>query len=235
MRIRSLIGSVLAVILVVGAILAEPVAAESVADGGSVRPNTSVVTVVTLLAKLYPGHTLPSNLVRCSEAEPSLPFTAERAAFLVSLSGNPALKILKVELIESLLPNALAIEADESPATIRVSTALLEQLPDEAALAFILAHEMYHLKSGKVPTSLDGILLSPSQLDRIAETHQRWEAEADADAARVLQAAGYSIGSARTMLTLLQGSDRSGTALYRSHPPIESRLQALARLSATTS
>lgn len=235
MRIVSLINGALYSLLLSAAISVDLAAAESVRDAESRHSPSSVSAVAVLLAKLYPEHTLPSKLVQCEEPAASTLFSSDRVAFLLNVRGDTSLRIIKVELIDSLLPNALAIEADDAPATIRVSSALLEQLPDEAALAFILAHEMYHLRSGKVPTSLDGILLSPSQLGRIAETHQRWEAEADADAARVLQQAGYSIASARTMLTLLQGSDKSDAALFRSHPPIESRLQALALLGATTS
>ena len=209
---------------------AAPARAETAA-----RP-VGLAPVAELVVKLYPTRLLPSDLVSCLRNAP-LPFQGRNdSAFLVDAAVAPRVRVIGIELVDTRLPNAFAIESDETTAAkIRISTALLDRIEDEDSLAFILAHEMYHLQSGKVPTSLDGILLTPRQLSRIAETHQRWEAEADADAARVVLAAGYSVATGGKVLALLRPFDQLEGALPRSHPAIDVRLQALARLVATTS
>lgn len=214
------------------------------AADGLVGPGKANITAIAeVLARLYPQHLLHSESVQCeySAKPPESILGAEsgsRAAFLIDASTDAWARVIKVEIVDQRLPNAVAIEPDpelSTPPIIRISTALLERLPDEAALAFILAHEMSHLRSGKIPAQLDGILLSPRQIARIAETHQRWEEEADAEATRVIFAAGYANASGSDVLSQLRGFDVAAGALFRSHPKIDLRIEALARLRATTS
>lgn len=96
---------------------------------------------------------------------------------------------------------------------IAVSTALVEQVGDDAMLALIIAHEMSHVLRGHSP---DG---------------PRWAAElqADGDALTLMQNAGYDIEG--TVATWDGGVNihRDSQAMSATHPPLTMRLRNLER------
>lgn len=116
--------------------------------------------------------------------------------------------------------NAPRPNASTDGREIELSTALVEQVGDDAALALIIAHEMSHALRGH---SQDG---------------PRWVAElqADADALTLMHNAGYDIGATVAGWEVGIEAHRDSQSLSATHPPVEIRLrnleQALKRLKA---
>ncbi len=120
--------------------------------------------------------------------------------------------------------NAPVANAGTDGREIELTTALVEQVPDDAygdeALAFIIAHEMSHVLRGHTPTG------------------PRWtaELEADADALVLMRNAGFDV--ARTVSSWEAGVEahRESQSMSATHPPLDIRLKrleaALARLEA---
>lgn len=94
---------------------------------------------------------------------------------------------------------------------IELSTALVQQVGDDAALALIIAHEMAHVLRGHTP---DG---------------SRWTAElqADADALTLMRNAGYNVRA--TVAAWETGVDayRDSQSVSTTHPPLRIRLRNL--------
>lgn len=116
--------------------------------------------------------------------------------------------------------NAPRPNASTDGREIELSTALVEQVGDDAALALIIAHEMSHVLRGH---RQDG---------------PRWVAElqADADALTLMRNAGYDIDATVAGWEVGIEIHRDSQSLSATHPPVEIRLhnleQALARLNA---
>lgn len=116
--------------------------------------------------------------------------------------------------------NAPRPNASTDGREIELSTALVEQVGDDAALALIIAHEMSHVLRGH---RQDG---------------PRWVAElqADADALTLMRNAGYDIETTVAGWEVGIEIHRDSQSLSATHPPVEIRLrnleQALARLNA---
>ncbi|WP_298917982.1 M48 family metalloprotease [uncultured Algimonas sp.] len=143
-------------------------------------------------------------------------------AALVTGSGPVALDpdeacVAPAFVIDSPVPNA-GTDGRE----IALSTTLVDQAADEAALAFIIAHEMAHILRDHKP---DG---------------PRWMAElqADGDALTLMRNAGYDI--AATVAGWEAGVEvhRESQSMSATHPPLDIRLEnltrTLARLEAQT-
>lgn len=107
--------------------------------------------------------------------------------------------------------NSERLNASTDGREIELSTALVDQVGDDAALALIIAHEMAHVLRGH---SLNG---------------SRWIAElqADSDALTLMRNAGYDINA--TVATWDEGVDahRDSQAMSATHPPLQIRLQNL--------
>ena len=99
---------------------------------------------------------------------------------------------------------------------------LLLQLPDEAALAFVLAHEWAHERHGDAQARLQ-----EGPAGRRGETARAREAAADSDAFRRIGAVGYDPGAVVELWERLR-TDPAAGALDRagSHPPTAERLAA---------
>ena len=104
---------------------------------------------------------------------------------------------------------------------IDLSTALIAQVGDDSALAFIIAHEMAHVLR-----------------EHRAEDDLRWKAElqADADALVLMRNAGFDVNGTVERWEAGVEAHRETQALSATHPPLEIRLKALqdarARLAA---
>lgn len=109
-------------------------------------------------------------------------------------------------IVDSPVPNA-STDGRE----IELSTALVEQVSDEASLAFIIAHEMAHIIRGHSP---DG---------------PRWtaELEADADALTLMRNAGYDIERTVSDWEASVEAHRMSQSMSPTHPPISIRLHNL--------
>lgn len=116
--------------------------------------------------------------------------------------------------------NSDRMNASTDGREIELSTALMKQVGDDAALALIIAHEMGHVLRGYTPEIT------------------RWTAElqADADALTLMRNAGYDVGA--TVAAWETGVDayRDSQSVSTTHPPLRIRLRnletALAALTA---
>lgn len=121
-------------------------------------------------------------------------------------------------VIDSPVPNA-ATDGRE----IELSSTLVEQAGDDAALALIIAHEMAHVLRGHTP-------------DRLRGRGARWAAElqADADALILMRNAGYDVANTVAGWEAGVETHRESQAMSMTHPPLDLRLrnleQALDRL-----
>lgn len=115
--------------------------------------------------------------------------------------------------------NSDRLNASTDGREIELSTALVQQVGDDAALALIIAHEMAHILRGYNADA------------------SRWTAElqADADALTLMRNAGYDI--AATVATWEMGVEahRESQAMSTTHPPLRIRLQNLETALATLS
>jgi hypothetical protein len=115
--------------------------------------------------------------------------------------------------------NSDRLNASTDGREIELSTALVQQVGEDAALALIIAHEMAHILRGYKPHG------------------SRWMAElqADADALTLMRNAGYDV--AATVATWETGVDahRDSQAMSTTHPPLRIRLRNLQTALATLS
>lgn len=113
--------------------------------------------------------------------------------------------------------NSDRLNASTDGREIELSTALVGQVGDDAALALIIAHEMAHVLRGYTPDI------------------PRWTAElqADADALTLMRNAGYDIDA--TVASWETGVDahRDSQAMSTTHPPLKIRLRKLKMALAT--
>jgi predicted Zn-dependent protease len=135
---------------------------------------------------------------------------------------------IQVFIIEKSTPNAYALP---SPDRIFISRSLLELIENESELAFVIAHEMAHIKYHHFSPHLP-IILNEAQLARIALIHQSWEYEADNEALRLIQGAGFAPESSVSLLKRLSEyentySHKKAERPFHNHPTIEQRVSAV--------
>lgn len=138
---------------------------------------------------------------------------------------------VSIELLDDERPNAFAIPAYRSSsgsARIVLTTGLRRVLMSKSELAFVVAHELAHLRADHFSPELPAITLSSSQIEKIVSVHQSWEIDADRSAVEMLHRRGLD---ARAGLHLLGRLDeferRSESAIEHKHPPISERLNRL--------
>jgi hypothetical protein len=107
--------------------------------------------------------------------------------------------------------NSERLNASTDGREIELSTALVEQVGDDAALALIIAHEMAHVLRGHSPEG------------------PRWTAElqADGDALTLMRNAGYDINGTVAAWEAGVDTHRESQALSATHPPLHIRLKNL--------
>lgn len=133
---------------------------------------------------------------------------------VIETQGRPARLTLDADL--ACIAPAFVINAPQPNAStdgreIELSTTLVDQVGDDAALALIIAHEMSHALRGH---SVDDL---------------RWDIElqADSDALILMHNAGYDI--AETVASWEAGVEihRESQSFSKTHPPVNIRLQNL--------
>lgn len=146
------------------------------------------------------------------------PIRADRPLVLETDQGSLP---LRVEADTACVAPAFVVSSDEMNAgtdgrEIELSSALVESVRGDAALAFIVAHEMAHVLRGHTPDAVRG---------------QSWEQElqADRDALILMRNAGYDI--AETVAGWEAGVDahRESQSFSLTHPPLDIRLMNLER------
>lgn len=152
-----------------------------------------------VLQKLYPN----SSLVFSCRQKGSSP-TAEIVLNIMTSSNSPICKEpLEILVSDSLTANAMAFRAnalEREPARIVISKGLMSLLHSESELAFVLAHEIAHIRREHFSPDLPLAMLTPKQLERINKTHDDWEHIADKEALRLLESRVFDPFSSTRLL-----------------------------------
>lgn len=158
---------------------------------------------------------------------------------------------VSVRVLRDATMNAFALPNG----SIWICAGLLAHVVDEAQLAFVLGHEVAHLRrrhavaalrersQTKLVTQLAGLVAAPIGLadplasglyaSIVAGYGREREAEADLDAVGLVSAAGYSVDTVPTLFDGMDAvEDPSSGALYNDHPSNAARKAALADLVA---
>jgi hypothetical protein len=138
--------------------------------------------------------------------------TADLALDIKNSDGNQTVRVGSRSLCayDIRLENTHAIDAGFDGSTIHISQGMLQALPDDASLAFVLAHELGHAASGH--SSLT------SMLNPVASRNQ--EREADLIGIRLTAHAGYDLATVASIWDRLAQLDpnRVGPAWLNNHP-----------------
>ncbi|GHA87952.1 hypothetical protein GCM10009069_08630 [Algimonas arctica] len=147
------------------------------------------------------------------------PFQADQP--LMVDNGDGAVPIRLQSDLACVAP-AFVINSDRLNAStdgreIELSSALVEQVGDDAALALIIAHEMAHVLRGHHQYGL----------------HWNAELQADADALTLMRNADYDIDGTVAAWEMGVDAHRDSQAMSATHPPLEIRLRNLEGALAT--
>ena len=141
---------------------------------------------------------------------------------------------VNVVVLPGSTPNAYASEIGVrgfSQFVVHLTSELLRNVRNESELAFILAHEIAHIRGEHFPVAADGMILSDSVKAHIARVHRSWELEADQKAIADLKRANYSIASAVALLNRIGHFEQNDThEAHRNHPSIGQRTTLLSAL-----
>jgi Zn-dependent protease with chaperone function len=191
----------------------------------------------------------PPADARLAAAEASLRALGDRLAAAMALEPGMALDI---RLVDSPLVNAFATLGGQ----VRVHRGLVERMPDENALAFVLAHEIAHVKlrhpvraAGRgvavgLILAAVGVGTGGPAADIVAGTgsvallnfSRRQEADADREALAALRALYGHAGGSAQVFELLAASGRSDArriAMLQTHPLSAERIAAAAAFAAS--
>ncbi len=164
-------------------------------------------------ADLRPGEEIVSGW----PIQPDIPLIVDNGDGSAPIALNPD----RACVAPAFVINASRPNASTDGREIELSTALVEQVGDDDALALIIAHEMSHA------------------LRDHRQDGPRWAAElqADSDALILMRNAGYDIGATVAGWEVGIEVHRDSQALSATHPPVEIRRrnleQTLARLQAS--
>jgi hypothetical protein len=112
-----------------------------------------------------------------------------------------------IALAASEKVNAVALPEDKkrlTPARIVLSRGLLGEITSISELAFVLGHEMAHIRNDFFAVPLPGALLSGEAQARISRIHRNWEQQADREALAALSRAGFDVTSAPVFIDRLE-------------------------------
>ena len=180
------------------------------------NPSSNYTRVANLLSKLYP------EICELSESAKSVSIS-----FADTNCQNKHLSI-EVEIQDKLEPNAFALAVDEKSGKVIITKGLLSMLKTESELAFVLAHEITHIKLDHFPAILPDTFLSKKQIAHITHIHQSWEYLADKVATEKLYTAGLDPTSALHLLGKLEQFETAAPHyLAENHPPMEKRLERI--------
>ncbi len=143
------------------------------------------------------------------------------------LAGSP----IQLELLDDSKPNAFAIPSYRSQSgtpRIILTSGLNSLLINKSELAFVIAHEISHLREDHFSPDLPAITLTSSQLRKIVQVHQSWEMSADRSAVEMLHRRGLDARAGLHLLGRLhEFESESEHTLGRNHPSISERLDRL--------
>lgn len=135
---------------------------------------------------------------------------------------GPKLRVLVHEDVES---NAMSLP----DGTVVVALPLLARFTNEAQLAFVLGHEIAHIRARHALRSKRYDALTGSYVDRMRQSRML-EAEADREAIRLMTAAGYDPAEAEPALQHVVESmpgPQSSVRAWNSHDDLPRRIATL--------
>jgi len=126
----------------------------------------------------------------------------------------------RIDIVERDTPNAFALH----PNRIAISSALLELIDSTSEFAFIIAHELGHLREGGSRSVDTFAPIEPHSDNRISH-----ELAADVYAMRLLDSSGFDPRAGITLLDKLgAASRRAGAAPEVVYPSLQRRIVAMA-------
>ena len=199
-----------------------PISAAFTAQGFD--QSAAIREIKLIFVKLYGRSYLSAHMPLCAENAPS----ANTAINFFALDSS--LSDVRIRIQKSAAANAFALPSPSSagPAEIVLTSALLELLRDPSELAFVIAHEMAHIRQKHLAANFPDMLLTISQRMRIDEVHRGWELEADLEAMKLLEKANLNSSSAFAVLErLAQFETELPDSPSAGHPETTARLSYL--------
>jgi len=186
--------------------------------------------IEAVFSRLYPQYGMHqvATLMCVARSEEVLPFVMDSMFSQTSVRYKQPR--VEITLTSDVYPNAYALphpSEKNNGVEIVLTAGLMRLVSNESELAFILAHEMAHLRLEHFSPHVPFLILNSEQLARIALIHQNWELEADREALEVLETAGFNGLAAVSLLERLAAADESHThtsSFFRHHPAIEERI-----------
>lgn len=188
------------------------------------KSHLSNLYLSTTFLKLYPQYTLVSDQSCLRDQNVSLEFFEHRTGELQpsSITTNQDPQTIDIIIQEQSAPNAYALpmnEGSQTPAQIILNQGLLESIRDESELAFVLAHEISHIRHNHFQTHLPELLLTVSQIRHIDSVHRAWELAADQEAIADLKNSGFNILASISVLERFCSFQNSTERKSISHHP----------------
>lgn len=218
---------------------AEQSGVEALPDSAELRPNFHCswsAEIPAVFTRLYPAYVVLSHSARQIPAAGSSSLAengdgADWRAGWNFISRQPGLPSLRIEFLDDPEPNAYAVSSKQNAnrqAIIYLSRGITALFRSRSDLAFVLAHEMAHLKADHHMPDFSLALLTGRQLKRISAIHQDWEFQADQAALTQMARAGFDT---LAPAALLQELSRYKAAIDRGfdhrHPSTARRIRAL--------
>jgi len=126
---------------------------------------------------------------------------------LLFYSSDEKLPIIELRTISSKTLNAYSLPASRSDSgygIIVVTDSLLRVAKDESAIAFVLAHEMAHLKDDHFMPPMSDAIFTQKQRKFFENIQEQWELAADAYAIATIRRIGFNEQQAFRLLESLQ-------------------------------
>ena len=190
-------------------------------------------TLAKLFTQLFPEFEYVSPVSACELWSSGLgELFLPKTVLLRFRSVDEHIPAIELVISDSPNANAIALPAEtesNQPAQIILSRALLDYLSDRAELAFVLAHEMSHIRQDHFPL-FPPFLLTASQLKRINDIHKSWELEADREALSLLEARRMNLEAPVRVLRRLEAAEAkesAGRSVVESHPQMSERIAAI--------
>ncbi len=189
--------------------------------------------IADVFLRLFPDAIL-SDAAVCNRrgAEVTPRFSFPRLYFY---SAEKTLPLVRISVFNDHQPNAYALPSNDErllPPTVVVSSGLLALIQDDSELAFVIAHEMTHLRENHFAPPLPFAMLTARQLEEIENIHHSWEYKADSSAIELMRTRGMNaIHAIHLLERLLMVDSEQKEAALRQHPSIRSRIISLQSLT----
>ncbi len=181
--------------------------------------------ILSSFLALYPDYRVSSEPI-CSNSA-----NHNSTTDLLFYSSTADVSILKIVVIPTKKPNAYALAKSstmDEEAKIVLTQGLLDLIHTNSALAFVIAHEMAHLKAEHFLPDFSQTIFTSAQQKFFENITQNWELVADHEALQKLYEAGFEDKKAIKFLSsLAKHSETTDIPFLRNHPSLTLRINSL--------